>query len=154
MATQQEIAQNIVAQLRVLDPSISAEIGTPERKIIDSFAQAIAEAEAELGLLDGALDFNSKVGSDLDKFFGLFRFGRQQGSRATGFATFSRTTTTPLAIRVPRGTQIIAPTANVTFRTTADVIMTVGTSTVLAPVESIVVGTAGNVGSNQITQFG
>jgi hypothetical protein len=56
MATQQQLALQMVAQLRVLDPSISAEVGTPERKIIDTVAQALAESQIDLDVLSGSLD--------------------------------------------------------------------------------------------------
>ena len=36
--SQRELALQMIAQLRVLDPSISVEVGTPERKIIDTVA--------------------------------------------------------------------------------------------------------------------
>ena len=66
MQTQTEVANSIVQQLRLLDPAISAEIGTPERKLIDVIAQQIAERSIDLNQLQGALDIDSKFGSDLD----------------------------------------------------------------------------------------
>ena len=47
MATQQSIAQGMIDQLRALDPAISAEVGTPERMIIDTVAQSIAYAQID-----------------------------------------------------------------------------------------------------------
>jgi len=69
----------MVAQMRVIDPSVSLEIGTPERKILDTVAQALSDAQVDLNVLSKALDVDSKVGSDLDKFLALFGFARQQG---------------------------------------------------------------------------
>jgi hypothetical protein len=38
MQTQKQITDSMIQQLRILDPSISAEVGTPERKIIETVA--------------------------------------------------------------------------------------------------------------------
>ena len=58
-SSQREIALQMLAQLRLLDPSASAEVGTPERKILDTVATAIAENQVDLTLLQGQLDFNA-----------------------------------------------------------------------------------------------
>lgn len=165
MLTQQQIAQQMIAQLRVLDPSVSAEIGTPERKIIDTVAQAIAEAEVDLNVLSGSLDLAGKFGSDLDAYVGLFGFGRQSGATATGFVTFSRSTASPYPITIPRGTQVaanitIAPgttpvgtIGTVTFQTTDIATLQTGQTQVIAPIQALLSGSQGNVAANTITQF-
>jgi uncharacterized phage protein gp47/JayE len=163
MATQQQIALQMVAQLRVLDPSISAEVGTPERKIIDTVAQALAESQVDLNILSGGLDLDSKFASDLDRFLGIFGFGRQKATKATGFVTFSRSGASTFDIPIPGGTQVIAPggtggtgdgTNDILFRTTAGVTLPAGSTSVIAPVECIIAGTLGNLAANKITTFG
>src|SRR3954447_13305735 len=93
--TSREHALQMIQQLRVLDPAISAEPGTPERKIIDTVAIKIAESEIDLTALQGGLSLDSKFGSNLDSFLKLFNFGRQQPIAATGFVTFARSDDSP-----------------------------------------------------------
>lgn len=154
--TQSEIAQQIIAQLRILDPSVSAEIGTPERKIIDSVAQALADAQIDLNVLSGQLSLDSKFGSNLDKFLALFGFSRQQATRAQGFVTFSRLSISDNDIPIPGGTQIQTDGNNgsiVIFRTVIDVTLPAGDLSVAAPIEALVAGVSGNVAAHTITGF-
>lgn len=160
MATQQQIAERMVDQLRILDPSVSAEVGTPERQIIDAVSQVLAESQVDLNVLNGALDIESKIGSDLDNILSLFGFGRQQGVKSTGYVEFSRNDAAPSAIRIPAGTQLTATPAStmntdtdVIFYTTSAVTMPAGSTTVIAPVECIAVGENGNVPADSITKF-
>lgn len=158
--SQDQIAQQMLAQLRILDPSISAEVGTPERKIIDTVAQAMAETQVDLNLLGGALDLSAKFGSDLDAFVGLFGFGRQTGAHAVGFVTFSRTTPAAYNIVVPRGTQVQAVDSTLTtvsflinFQTTTAVTLAAGATEVIAPIQALLTGDIGNLAANTITAF-
>jgi len=156
MATQQQIAERMVDQLRVLDPSISAEVGTPERQIIDTVAQSLAEAQVDLNTINGALDIDAKIGSDLDNILSLFGFGRQSGVKATGYVQFSRSDAAPADIRVPAGTQVIASGMSdhdAVFMTTSTVFIAQGQTSVIAPVECIVVGESGNVPADTIKSF-
>lgn len=161
MATQADISQSMIQQLRVLDPSISAEVGTPERKIIDTVAEALANAQVDLAQLDGALDLDSKFGSDLDSFLSIFGFARQQGAQATGFVKFSRAVASSYAIPISRGTQVSAPSVGVdggalialTFSTSAYAEIPAGELSVTIPVNCITVGSIGNVAANTITTF-
>jgi hypothetical protein len=161
MATQAQIAAQMVAQLRILDPSVSAEVGTPERKIIDTVAQALAEASVDLNLISGGLDIDSKFGSDLDNMLGIFGFGRQQGTRSQGFITFSRTTPVSYDIPIARGTQVTASNVvvngqsvgDITYVTTEGVFLRANQLTVIAPIQALLVGSAGNVAAGSITSF-
>jgi len=45
--TAAEYSQQIRAQLKVLDPAISADPLTPERKIIDTFAEVMADTQID-----------------------------------------------------------------------------------------------------------
>jgi uncharacterized phage protein gp47/JayE len=104
--TAQNFSAQMVAQLRILDPSISAEIGTPERKIIDTVAQSLADNQVDLTGLSSALDLGSKYGSNLDQFTGLFGFARQGSTYATGYVVFSRNTPAPATITIPTGVTV------------------------------------------------
>src|SRR3954468_8757299 len=99
--TQAQLATQMLAQLRLLDPSVSAEVGTPERKIIDTVAQALADAQVDLPQLAGALDVDAKYGASLDRFLSLFGFGRRMPTYATGIITFSRSSPSTMPIRIP-----------------------------------------------------
>ena len=157
----------MLAQLRLLDPSASAEVGTPERKILDTVATAIAENQVDLTLLQGQLDFNAKFGENLDRFFSLFRFNRQSATFAEGFVRFGRLVAATIDIRIPAGTQVMAPTINTTpdgtidafeagntvFNTTFDVYLRAGETSVIAPVRAATAGTTGNVAAGRITTF-
>lgn len=156
MATQNDIALAMIQQLRVLDPAISANVGTPERKIIDTVAQVIADRSVDLNGLEGVFDLDSKFGDDLDKFLGIFGYGRQNGSQATGYVKFSRTTPSPYTIPIGQGTPVSASLdiALVNFITSAYGEIPAGQTEVVIPVRCIQVGAIGNVSANTITQFG
>jgi uncharacterized phage protein gp47/JayE len=159
--TQQEIALQMIAQLRVLDPSVSAELGSPERKIIDTVAQALTDAQIDLVALRGALDLDSKFGDALDRFLALFGFQRRRATFSTGFVTFSRLTPSNNDIRIPVGTQVLANVPStihdgfekVAFSTTFDVTLPTGDLSVSVPVRSNIAGAGANVAAGTITQF-
>lgn len=164
-ASQQELALQMIAQLRLLDPSVSAEVGTPERKILDTVAQSLADSQIDLLALQNALDLDSKFGAALDRFLALFGFGRQRATFATGFVTFSRQVAATDDIRVPAGTQVAAPaiadttnalstdTSESVFTTTFDVILPAGELSVVAPIRANVAGAHANVAAGRVTTF-
>lgn len=162
MATQAELSLNMIRQLRLLDPSVSAEVGTPERKIIDTVAQELATAQIDLTQLNSGFDLSSKFGVDLDEFLAIFGFARQTGSFATGYVTFSRTTVSSLAIPIPVGTQVSANNVETTgggavtlrFATTAFGELPPGTLETTIPVRCTTTGSVGNIAANTITNFG
>lgn len=154
MPTQPEVATAIVQQLRLLDPAISAEVGTPERKIIDVVSQQIAERSIDLNQIQGVLDLDAKFGSDLDNFLGLFRFGRQQGAYATSFVTFSRNTISSYDIPIPNGTVVLASGSQILFQTTSYAVLVAGSTSITVPVRCVLTGTRGNVAIGEINSFG
>lgn len=162
MATQAELALNMIRQLRLLDPSVSAEVGTPERKIIDTVAQELANAQIDLSQLNSAFDIDSKFGTDLDNFLSIFGFARQTGSFSTGYVTFSRAVASTFAVLIPVGTQIAATNVETTgggsvslrFSTTAYGELTPGQLSTTIPVRCVTTGTVGNIAANTITTFG
>jgi len=153
--TAAEISNAIRTNLRVLDPDISTEPLTPERKIIDTVAEIIAEAEVDSFVQNYAYDIDTKAGADLDKFVALFGFARQGGHNATGIVTFSRTSNTTLDLVIPSGTQVVKPASSVSsavvFQTTTPVTIYTGTTSADVPIECTVAGTVGNVAANTIT---
>jgi uncharacterized phage protein gp47/JayE len=157
MATQEQITKNIINDLRLREPSMSLIPGSPERRIIEAVAQAIAENQIDLNILNGGLDINAKVGSDLDNMLGLFGFGRQIGTKASGFLKLTRTTPTTLPTRIAAGTQFLAKAANngsdVAFISNRSVVMPVGTTEIIVPVECLESGAKGNVPANSITSW-
>jgi len=153
-----EISRIIRARLKVLDPDISAEPGTPERKIIDTVAETIAEAEIDQFVLDYQYDIDTKVGDDLDRFVNLFGFSRQGGRQATGTVTFSRDTPATTDIFIPIGTQIVKPASSVSpaivYLTTAAATIFLGGTEADAPIQAVDPGEAGNAPANSIISFG
>lgn len=147
--TSSDISESIRANLRVLDPDISTSPLTPERKIIDTVSEVIAEANVDQYIQNYQFDIDTKVGSDLDKFVALFGFARQGGRRATGTVTFSRSTAATFDVIIPAGTQVVKPATSVSnaviFQTTTSVTLYAGTTSVDAPVSCTVVGPIGNV---------
>jgi uncharacterized phage protein gp47/JayE len=152
--TARQVSQQMRAALRTLDPDISTEPTTVERKIIDTVAEVITAAELDNYLLQYQFDIDTKVGADLDKFVALFGFARQGGRRATGTVIFSRETEATQDIQIPAGTQILRPATSVTpaiiFQTTASVTLFTGTTEVEAPIEALTVGAVGNVAAGTI----
>jgi len=165
MATQRDIAAQMIAQLRLLDPSISADLGTPERKILDTVAQALYDSQVDLAALQQGLDVDSKYGAALDRFLAIFGFDRQKPTFATGYVTFSRTTPSVSDIRIPANSSLQAVTdpntdensdnvlTNVPFVTLFEATLVAGALSVTVPVRCTVAGEVGNVGIGQISKM-
>jgi hypothetical protein len=159
ITTQRDLATQMIRQLRILDPSVSGDLGTPERKIIDTVAQALADAQLDLSVLTTALDIDSKFGETLDNFLSIFSFYRQKGSGAIGIVEFSRVTESTLDIVIPEGTTVASiandsGSASALFRTTEDATLPAGDLAVFVPIVSLNVGATNNVAANTITSFG
>lgn len=155
MATQQEIANQIVRQLRVLDPSVSAEVGTPERKLIDTFSQAMADSQVDLTVLTQALDLDKKVGDDLDRFLSIFGFARQKGTYATGVVEFSRDTPSNADVVLQSGIQLSSGISDggvsrALFMTTTQAVLPAGELVVEVPVRSLQIGAINNLPANAL----
>jgi uncharacterized phage protein gp47/JayE len=155
--TADQFSQQMIAQFRLLDPSGSAEIGTPERKIIDTVAAALANNQVDLTGLSGALDIDSKYGTNLDRFTNLFGFQRQQAMGATGFVTFSSNTPAIATINIPSGTVLQSNTLNssgqaMQYTTTAGGSINQGAiNSGTTPIVCTLTGAGGNSGPNTIT---
>lgn len=152
----------MIRQLRLLDPSVSAEVGTPERKILDTVAEQLATAQIDLTQLNSAFDLESKFGADLDEFLAIFGFARQTGSFSTGYVTFSRTTASSITIPISVGTQVSATsvatsgggTVTLNFATTAFGELAPGELEKTIPVRCTSTGSIGNVAAATINGFG
>lgn len=159
-ATSAQISAQIIAQLRMLDPSVSAEIGTPERKIIDSVSQGLSDAQIDLDGLSAALDIDSKYGAALDRFFAIFGFARQGATYAKGYVNLGRLSASNLDITIPMGNRVRAYVDNgssgvtsVDFATLFDAILPAGQTSVLVPIQALVTGAIGNVAAFDITEI-
>lgn len=158
MLTSDQITTNIINQLRLLDPSASAEIGTPERKIIEAVAEKIASSQVDFTVLNQQNDLTSMTGSRLDSYLGNFGFGRQQPTSASGIVTFNCTTTGGPQVTIPFGTQVLAVLNNaqfqqLTFITLSTVVLETDALSVSVPVQCTTAGTIGNVSAGTISGF-
>lgn len=155
MWTQQEFSKKIRDQLYLLDPEISAELGTPERKIIDAVAQALAETQFQGFVQDYQFDIDTKFGQDLDDFVQMFGFSRQIAKRAIGEVTFSRNQTNNVPVYIPAGTQLStaanASSPAVSFITSVDATLSENQLFVKVPIEATISGVTGNVSADKIT---
>lgn len=155
LRSQEEISRRMRDQLRLLDPEVSIEPGTPERKIFDVVAQAIAEVNADLFVQNYVYDIDTKFGQDLDDMLSLFSFDRVTAKRATGHVIFTRNTPAPAPIFIPAGTQVVMPGSSVTpevaFQTVTNAAISVGGTEVEVIIEALVPGTIGNVPAGFIT---
>lgn len=150
-----QIVNQMLTQLRALDPAVSAEVGTPERKILEAGAEVAAQIEADLEALDAQHDIDTMVGGRLDAFLALFGFGRQRSIAATGTVTFSRLTPATVDITIPQGTQVVAKQTDsaypsLTFVTTLTVVLKAGETSVDAPISCALPGTIGNVPADSV----
>jgi uncharacterized phage protein gp47/JayE len=157
MFTQAEISKRIRDQLYILDPEISLEIATPERKIIDIVAQSLADVQFDQFLQRYQLDIETKFGQDLDDFVQLFGFARQTARRASGFVIFSRKTPAVSPVFIPAGTQVATVSSSVSsqvlFTTVADGVIPENGTFTEVPVEATIPGEIGNVTANRITRI-
>jgi len=159
MFTVEQITQNIVNQLRLLDPAVSAEIGTPERKLIEATAEMIASSQVDFTVLNQQHDLDTMAGGRLDAYLSIFNFGRQSAVPSYGTVTFSRNTENTSAIIIPAGTQVVANInddllPNINYVTLQTVVLEAGQLSVSVPVQCAVAGTVGNIDAGQIVGFG
>lgn len=154
MATVNQITQSIITQARLIDPNMSLEIGTPERKIVEAVAEAIATASVDIEVLSGQLYLDELAGSRIDSFLSLFGFGRQLGARATGIVTVSRDTVATYDTTIPKGTQFAtrqsATVPGLIFVATETVVLRANETRALIRVECTSTGTIGNIPANTI----
>jgi uncharacterized phage protein gp47/JayE len=156
MWTQAEISQQIRDTLLTYDPDISLDVGTPERKIVDSVAAVLASIQVDKFVTTYSSDINSKFGADLDDYVGMFGMARQAARVASGYITFSiGNTPAQTAILIPAGTLVSAPATptqpEISFVTINDSVIATNTNSVEAIVNCLIPGSLGNVATGQIT---
>lgn len=159
MLTVAQITTNIINQLKLLDPSASAEIGTPERKIIDATAEMIATTQVDFTVLSQQNNISTMTGATLDSYLGNFGFGRQQPTASSGVVTFSCSTVGGPAITIPSGTQVLATLSNalfqtLTFITLSTVVLDSNVLSVSTTAQCTTAGSVGNVAAGTISGFG
>lgn len=159
MFTVDQITQNIINQLQLLDPAVSAEVGTPERKIIEATAEMIASSQVDFTVLNQQQDLDAMSGGRLDAYLSIFNFGRQAATPSYGVVTFSRSAASTDAIVIPAGTQVVANIDDnlfpqINYITLQTVILEAGQTSVTAPVQCTIAGTIGNIDAGQIVGFG
>jgi uncharacterized phage protein gp47/JayE len=164
-ATQSQLAAAMKLSLQISAPDFSVSPGSPEDLIIQAFAAALANAEANLNAIQGGLDITSKTGDALDRFAADLGYARQQATQATGYVTFSVTTPPLQDIIIPANTQVMAtitsaantsgtPVSTIYFLTQFQGTIAANTDTsVTVPIIAKIAGSSGNVAANTITSF-
>lgn len=153
-----QITSDIITQARLTDPAISAEIGTPERKIIEAVAEMIANFQVDFSVLDSQHDIDAMSAGRLDAFLGNFGFARQQPTASTGSVIFSRSNAAGADILIPAGTQLNAHVdsdnlPDIVFITLDTSTLAQGSTDTTVAVQCTTPGTIGNVGAGAITGF-
>ena len=161
--TANDFTAQMIAQLRLSDPSASGEVGTPENLILSTVGQELSANQIDLTGLSNAFNLDAKVGSNLDQFTQTFGMQRQQATSAQGYVIFSANSPVAQDTTIPAGTVVQGILADVGYDTQATVIQyftTAGgviasgnTASDPVPVQSVALGTAGNVDANVLTQI-
>lgn len=159
MATQSDVASRIVATLAITEPDLDTAVGSVTRKIIDAFAQQLADSYVDQHLLTYQYDIDSKIDADLDDFVQLFGISRIAAKRATGVVVFTRGAgDTSTTVNIPIHTQIASSLSGsagqaVVVQTVTPGFMDRGVSSVEVPVQAVEPGLAGNTGAGLLTRF-
>lgn len=149
--TPNQVSQDIRAKLAVTIPELSVEIGTPERKFVDTLSEAISEAYLDQAAHASMLDIDAKKGAELEGFVGIFGFGRLEGRRATGVVRMELSSPASAETIVQKGVQYMVPANSRTgdtpvyFVSTEMAVISAGMYSVDVPVQCTVVGAVGNV---------
>jgi uncharacterized phage protein gp47/JayE len=152
VASQSDIAGQMIAALGVTAPDLDTSAGSVARKIIDAASSQIADASVDTHLLTYQYDIYSHTGADLDAFVQLFGMSRFPAIAATGTLTFTRGTATDV-VAAPVGTQVSNDGGDIIVQTLTPAIFNVGVSVVTVPVQATVPGPAGNASANSLTQL-
>jgi hypothetical protein len=121
--------------------------------LAQAYGKMIYDLEQLIYSTADSLFINTATGSDLDKLVvDRLPDGRQDGTKASGQVTFSRTSATTVDIAIPSGTIISEPTTvgPVYFYTSEDVTLSAGDTTVTVDAVAQLTGIDGNAPSNTI----
>ena len=155
--TPARVVQDMIANLNTTLPSLSLEVGTPERKILDAVGEAISEGYLDQYVTGTTLDIDTKGGLELEQFVGIFGFGRLQGRKATGIVHVEISVPSAQDISFQRSSQFFfrgndSNTGTpLFFYSTQPAVLAAGSHSVDIPVECTVAGTVGNVPPGSIT---
>lgn len=155
--SQAQFSAQMVAQLRLLKPNYSAEVGTPERLILDTVAQSLTDSQIDLIGLENALNIDTKFGTNLDNFVALFGFARKGSTTASGWVRFSRITPSTLPTIIPvntllQSTKVTNSGQSIQFATNASAVLAIGElESELIPITALSPGTNGNVEAETVT---
>jgi uncharacterized phage protein gp47/JayE len=149
---QNDISAQIIANLAIVEPDLDTSVGVTIRKMIDAFAEQIAEAYADNDISTFQYSVDAVSGSALDDYLSNFGFQRFQAKPSTGSVTFSRppsqSSTSPLNIIVMSGTSLsTTATYPVLFQTLITTTFPSGQVAITIPVVASIAGSAGNVPS-------
>ena len=152
--TPEQVSRDIRARLNQTDPSLSAEVGTPERKIIDAVSEVIAGSYIDSQLVASGWDLDTKVGIELDQLTGLFGFGRHEGKRAKGRIRVTLRTPAASEVVVPVGTVVFLPATDVNpqvdYTTQTVGVIPPGQTATEVDIECTAVGSIGNTTINTV----
>ena len=152
--TPSEVSNDIVNHLHLLDPEMSAQIGSPERKIIDAVASVISASYIQSQLTSSIWDIDTKAGVELEEVCGLFGFGRRSGTKANGVLAITLQEPAPSDYVIPAGTIASTLSTDITpavqYFTIVPVVITAGTSYAEVPAESTETGVLGNTAAQTI----
>jgi len=167
-----EIVRSLVERLRLSQPSLDTKPGTVSRDLfIDIQADELQKIYSLISLISQKQSLATASGRDLDRLAGNFGFSRKSGTPASGIIILSTDDMTS-EIPVPNG-MIISAKNGLTFRVVGTYVMTpaeknryagnanrlrnaldvAGISDSFAievPIESVISGSTGNIGSYQI----
>lgn len=152
MASQSDIASQMISALRVTAPDLDTSAGSVTRKILDAASSQIADASIDTHLLTYQYDVYSHTGADLDAWVQLFGMSRFPATAAAGTVTFTRLTATDV-VAVPVNSQVATPDGAVIAQTLTPAVFPIGVSVVSVPVQAAVPGPAGNVQANGLTMI-
>lgn len=150
MASQSDISSQIVAALAASEPDLDTTTGSVTRKIIDAVAASISAASLDSQMLAYQYDINSMQGAALDSFVQLFGMTRYPATRAGGTVTFTRATASD-TVTIPVNSQVASADGTVVVQTVTTGIMDAGALSVTVPVQAVVAGPDGDMGSGQLT---
>lgn len=119
--------------------------------IVESFAQTQAEtSEASYEEVSKQLHIQTAEGDALTWRAQEYGFDRQEGTRATGVATFYRSSEATTDFTVPSGTRVQTADGSVQYQTTETVVLEEGETEVDATIEAVERGGQGNVPSGTL----
>lgn len=111
-----------------------------------------ANAQNDIGLVLQSAQIENAVGKQLDLLTTLIGVSRDPETFSSGQVTFSRSNSAGRDYTVPEGTEVQTDANDATkYETTETVVLSEGTTSVTAPIESLVGGVDSNAGSNTVT---